>query len=58
MWQFSATGQIEGMDLGTQNDYIDLNYVYKDYPTLIKSMGYNNFSLDKNSAELDKQQII
>lgn len=54
MWQFSATGQIEGLDLGTTNDYIDLNYVYKDYPTLIKSMGYNNFSLDKNSAELDK----
>ena len=54
MWQFSATGQIEGMDFGTQNDYVDLNYVYKDYPTLRKSMGYNNFSLDKNSAELDK----
>lgn len=54
MWQFSATGQLEGMDFGTQNDYVDLNYVYKDYPTLIKSMGYNNFSIDKNSAELDK----
>lgn len=44
MWQFSKTGRIEGLNFtnGKPIDF-DLNYVYKDYPTLIKSLGFNGF---------------
>ena len=44
MWQFSQTGVIDGF---TRPDgtpiYFDLNYAYKDYPTLIKKLGYNGY---------------
>lgn len=60
MWQFSSTGTIEGIkfstttnDLGTDDVLFDLNYVYKDYPTLIKSIGYNGFTLEKDDSNLD-----
>ncbi len=38
MWQYSESGV-----LGTHTEKFDLNVAFKDYPTLIKSMGYNGF---------------
>ena len=44
MWQFSQTGVIDGLSRpdGTPI-YFDLNYAYRDYPTLIRALGYNGF---------------
>ena len=39
MWQYSETGT-----LGTHTGHFDLNVAFKDYPSLIKSLGYNGFS--------------
>ncbi len=41
MWQYSSTGVIEGIDV-----HFDLNYSYKDYPTLIKNGGFNGYDSD------------
>ena len=44
MWQFSQTGVIDGLARPNGTPiYFDLNYAYKDYPTLIKALGYNGF---------------
>ena len=44
MWQFSQTGVIEGFVKSDGTPiYFDLNYTYKDYPTLIKELGYNGY---------------
>ena len=44
IWQFSKTGVIEGINkLNGDPMYFDLNYSYKDYPTIIKELGYNGF---------------
>ena len=44
LWQFSQTGVIDGIERpdGTPV-YFDLNYAYRDSPTLIKSLGYNGY---------------
>ena len=36
MWQYSDTGEIEGID-----GYTDMNYCYINYPRLIEELGYN-----------------
>ena len=38
MWQFSKKGIVEGFDTE-----IDLNYCYRDYPSLMKKWGFNGF---------------
>ncbi len=38
MWQFSSTGRVAG--ISTQ---VDMNYCYKDYPTLIENLGLNGY---------------
>ena len=38
MWQYTDRGEIEGFDT-----VFDFNYVYKDYPTLMKTWGLNGF---------------
>jgi GH25 family lysozyme M1 (1,4-beta-N-acetylmuramidase) len=38
MWQYSSSGKVDGI-LG----FSDLNYAYKDYPTIIKGKNLNNF---------------
>jgi GH25 family lysozyme M1 (1,4-beta-N-acetylmuramidase) len=44
MWQFSQTGVIDGFTRADGTPiYFDLNYAYKDYPTLIKKLGYNGY---------------
>lgn len=48
MWQFTSTATVleNGVtikDVGIASPSVDKNYCYKDYPTLIKSLGYNGF---------------
>jgi GH25 family lysozyme M1 (1,4-beta-N-acetylmuramidase) len=38
MWQYTDKGIAEGI-----RDYIDINYCYRDYPTLMKKWGLNGF---------------
>ncbi len=53
MWQFSMTGTIEGINRVFEKDSegnpkpvtFDLNYCYKDYPTIIKKFGLNGFTI-------------
>lgn len=39
LWQYSWTGRIDGI-----SDDVDLDYAYKNYPTIIKNAGLNGFS--------------
>ncbi len=63
MWQFSETGMIEGLKykystnklLETNDIIFDLNYCYKDYPTLIMSLGLNGYTFEKNLLSLDNK---
>lgn len=43
IWQYSETGRVNGV-IGN----VDLDYCYKDYPTMIKNGGYNGYT--KGSA--------
>ncbi len=43
MWQYCKTGKLSPI-VGA----VDFDYSYKDYPTLIKSNGFNGFSLVEN----------
>jgi GH25 family lysozyme M1 (1,4-beta-N-acetylmuramidase) len=38
MWQFTDKGRVNGL-----SDDIDVNYCYRDYPTLMKRWGLNGF---------------
>ena len=38
IWQYSSTGSVDGLNGG-----IDMNYSYKDYPEIMKSIGLNGF---------------
>lgn len=38
MWQYSATGKVNGID-----GEVDLDYAYKDYQERIRQLGLNNF---------------
>lgn len=40
MWQYTDYGIIEGID---ESIKFDFNYVFRDYPALIKKFGYNGF---------------
>ena len=42
IWQYSWKGKIEGIGNGKTD--VDMNYCYKDFPTIIKKAGLNNFS--------------
>ncbi len=37
MWQYGCTGNVGGINP------VDVNYSYMDFPTIIKSLGFNNF---------------
>jgi GH25 family lysozyme M1 (1,4-beta-N-acetylmuramidase) len=40
MWQYSETGRLKGID-----EYVDLNYCYKDYKSTIKKYGLNKSAI-------------
>ena len=59
MWQFTSTATVIGngvsvKDVGIASPSVDKNYCYKDYPTLIKTLGYNGF--EKTSSETDENR--
>ncbi len=41
MWQYTERGTIAGVP-----GNVDLNFCYKDYPTIIKKYGYNGYPVD------------
>lgn len=45
MWQFSKTGTIDGfVNQRGEQMLFDLNYAYKDYPSIIAKLGYNGLA--------------
>ena len=42
MWQYSSTGVIPDSNI-PKSQTVDLNYAYKDYPSVIKKYGFNGF---------------
>lgn len=40
MWQYTQTGEINGIE-----GYFDLNFCYRDYPSIMKQWGLNGFDL-------------
>ena len=51
MWQFTSTATLleNGVSIasvGIASPSVDKDYCYKDYPTLIKSLGYNGFDVE------------
>lgn len=61
LWQFSETGTIDGVYYQYQKNSdgsakpvsFDMNYVYKDYPSIMKKYGLNGYELTKDTANLD-----
>lgn len=39
MWQYSSSGRVNGY-----NGNVDVNYAYKDYPTIMKTKGLNGYT--------------
>lgn len=53
IWQYSWTGRIDGI-----SGDVDLDYAYKDYPTIIKNSGLNGFSKsDTKSSNSEKNTL-
>ena len=46
MWQYSVVGVVEGF-----STEIDLNYCYRDYPTIMKQWGLNGFEKENTQSE-------
>ena len=58
MWQFTSTATVleNGVTIesvGIESASVDKNYCYKDYPTLIKSLGYNGFEKPVESEDTE-----
>lgn len=47
LWQYSATGQVSGID-----GNVDMNYGYVDYPSIIKDGGFNGYGKTDTAAEI------
>lgn len=52
LWQYSNEGLINGI-----KGYVDLDYSYRDYPTIIKKNGLNGFAEPKTVDELAREVI-
>ena len=52
IWQYSETGRVDGV-VGN----VDLDYCYKDYPTIIANGGYNGFSTKKTVEQLAREVL-
>ena len=50
MWQYSSTGIIPNSGI-LKNQTVDLNYAYKDYPSIIKKYGFNGYSANIMGTE-------
>lgn len=48
MWQYTDSGIIEGSNMDKSAN-VDMNYSYKDFPSIVKKYGLNGFTNDKLS---------
>lgn len=46
MWQYTSSGRVDGI-----SGNVDLDYAYKDYPSIIKGAGLNGFKKDEVKPE-------
>ena len=53
MWQYTETGKLVGYP-----GVLDLNYCYKDYPTIIQTAGLNGFAAPAKPAEIMIKGVI
>lgn len=54
IWQYTSDGNVNGI-----TGRVDMNYSYKNYPTIIKNAGLNGFKkLETGPSEKDEQYII
>ena len=51
MWQYSDNGSLPGI-----NHRVDMNFCYKDLPTIIKSAGLNGFPKTENGGETTPEE--
>lgn len=49
VWQYSATGEVDGI-----NGAVDLDYCYVDYPKMIKAAGLNGYSAEAPAPNPEK----
>lgn len=54
IWQYTWTGKVDGIT--GNNGKVDLNYCYKDFPTIIKNAGLNGF--EKTSEPIVEKKKI
>jgi hypothetical protein len=47
MWQYAHKGVFSFM----KNQFLDFNYAYKDYPSIIKKLGLNGYSATESTVE-------
>lgn len=52
MWQYSSKGKVNGIG----GNY-DMNYCYKNYPSIIKNGGFNGYGKKKSVDEIAKEVI-
>lgn len=51
IWQYTSKGSVPGI-----NGNVDTNYVYKDYPAIIKAAGLNNLTKEDESWYAEAQR--
>ena len=49
-WQYSSKGRVLGI-----NGDVDMDYIYLDYPTIIKNAGMNGLKPDPNTTPVDPE---
>lgn len=52
MWQYSSKGKVNGI-----GGNCDMNYCYKNYPSIIKNGGFNGYDKKKSVDEIAKEVI-
>ena len=53
MWQYTDSGKL----VCVEDTVFDMNYCYKDYPTIIKELGYNGFGSESKFPDDGKQFV-
>ncbi|MDE6832874.1 MAG: hypothetical protein K2J39_01295 [Ruminococcus sp.] len=53
LWQYSWTGRIDGI-----SGDVDLDYAYKDYPSIIKNSELNGFSTSDTQSSVSEKSIL
>lgn len=57
LWQYGgSTNYIESPNLSGINGAVDKNYMYKDYPKIIKEKGLNGFITSESDSKVEKEE--